>query len=292
MAAPLHLRRDAEHLADPLPALLVAAKQLAANVSLGIHGCRQSGMGESFWQYRQALPGDAMSAIDWRRSARSDTVFIREREWEAAHTVAIWADNALSMDFRGSGETTKGARANLLALALSVLLDKGGERVAFPATIAADPRHGERHLQRIAQALSDVSAERPEYGTAPDLPPLKPATTVLFSDFLGPDDQVFPALERAAKACHCGYLVRILDPQEESFPFDGRVVFESMGGGVSFETHRARALQEAYRARLAERTERLRDFAQRTGWHMLDHRSGESAQPVLLALFSGIGGRE
>ncbi len=292
MATPLHLRRDAEHLADPLPALLVAAKQLAANVSLGIHGRRQSGMGESFWQYRQALPGDAMSAIDWRRSARSDTVFIREREWEAAHTVAIWSDNALSMDFRGSGETTKGARANLLALALSVLLDKGGERVAFPATIAADPRHGERHLQRIAQALSDVPAKRPEYGTVPDLPPLKPATTVLFSDFLGPDDQVFPALERAAEACHRGYLVRILDPQEESFPFDGRVVFESMGGGVSFETHRARALQQAYRARLAERTERLRDFVRRRGWHMLDHCSGESAQPVLLALFGGIGGRE
>ncbi len=292
MVTPLHLRRDAEHLADTLPPLLVAAEQLAASVSLGIHGRRQSGMGESFWQYRQALPGDAMSAIDWRRSARSDTVFIREREWEAAHTVALWSDDALSMDYRGGGsETTKGARANLLALALAVLLDKGGERIAFPATPAAEPRHGERHLQRIANALAQPAADRPEYGAAPDYGPLKAATTVLFSDFLGSDDRIFPALENIATTIHRGYLVQILDPDEEAFPFDGRVVFESMGGGLSFETHRARALQQNYRKRLSERAERLQEFARKSGWHYIKHHTSDSPQATLLALFTGIGGQ-
>ena len=51
--------------------------------------------GENFWQYRQAVPGDPRSAVDWRRSGKSDQQFIREMEWEAAQTVSIWVDDAL-----------------------------------------------------------------------------------------------------------------------------------------------------------------------------------------------------
>lgn len=285
---PRHLRRDAEHLAGALPPLLLAAERLASSVSLGVHGRRQAGMGESFWQYRQALPGDEIAAVDWRRSGRSDTVYIREREWEAAHTVAIWADDAQSMDYRSRrGVQTKHQRANLLALALAVLLNKAGERVAFPDTPAGEPRHGARHLHRITQALATPRPARPEYGCAPDTGDFKPAGTILFSDFLGPEAGVFTAL-RAAQSGGAGYIVQILDESEESFPFDGRVVFESMGGALAFETHRARSLQPEYRARLAERCEALEAFARKSGWHYLKHHTGENAQQVLLTLYMGL----
>ena len=77
---PVGLRRDAEKIAGALPPLLAQAEFLAASVSMGFHGRRRAGHGENFWQYRQAVPGDARSQVDWRRSGKSDAQFIAWRE--------------------------------------------------------------------------------------------------------------------------------------------------------------------------------------------------------------------
>jgi uncharacterized protein (DUF58 family) len=78
------LRARAEALGQSLPPLLAEAELLAATVVLGDHGRRRAGMGDEFWQYRPAHAGDSARMIDWRRSARSDSHFVREREWQAA----------------------------------------------------------------------------------------------------------------------------------------------------------------------------------------------------------------
>ena len=80
-------QQQAEQLAATLPALLVAAERVAAIVAQGVHGRRRVGTGETFWQYRRHQSGDETTRIDWRRSARSAHVFIRENEWEAAESV-------------------------------------------------------------------------------------------------------------------------------------------------------------------------------------------------------------
>ena len=97
MSEAAHLREGAETLAGGLPPLLAAAEQLAATVLLGPHGRRRSGMGEEFWQYRPAMASDEARLIDWRRSARDDRLYVREREWEAAHNVWLWIDRSASM---------------------------------------------------------------------------------------------------------------------------------------------------------------------------------------------------
>ena len=82
---------------------------LAATVAMGFHGRRRAGNGENFWQYRQAVPGDPRSAVDWRRSGKSDQQFIREMEWEAAQTVSIWVDDAAVDGLPRGGEASAGA---------------------------------------------------------------------------------------------------------------------------------------------------------------------------------------
>lgn len=286
------LRRDSEGLAAAFPALMVEASRLAASVAMGEHGRRRAGVGEDFWQFRQALPGDDLASVDWRRSGRSDTAYVREREWESAHTVAIWADSAQSMDYRGKrGVSSKGERASLLAMALSILLSNSGERISFPATAAATSRSGERQLQRVERALITREEPRSEYGTVPGYGDLKAARSVYFSDFLGSDDQIFPPLTAVAERAGRGCLVHILDDTEEAFPFDGRVIFESMGGGLSFETHRAKGLREEYRAQLAERCDALEEFARQSGWQYLKHHTSQSPHAALLWLYMAIGGR-
>ncbi len=124
------LQEEAETLSAALPPLLVEAERLASAVSLGIHGRRKSGMGESFWQFRRYRAEDSSTAIDWRQSAKSPHLFVREREWEVAQSVWFWRDGSPGMRFR-SGAVGKLERASVLALALASALVRGGERVAL-----------------------------------------------------------------------------------------------------------------------------------------------------------------
>jgi len=91
---------EAKGIAEAMPEMLIEARRVALTVLAGWHGRRTSGRGETFWQFRPFVTGEAAAAIDWRRSARDDHLYVREKEWEAVHTVWLWADLSASMDFR------------------------------------------------------------------------------------------------------------------------------------------------------------------------------------------------
>ncbi len=88
-------RADGESrtLAASLPRLVLEARRIAANVIHGLHGRRRAGAGETFWQYRRFVSGEPSQNVDWRRSARDDHLYVREQEWEAAHTVWLAASS-------------------------------------------------------------------------------------------------------------------------------------------------------------------------------------------------------
>jgi uncharacterized protein (DUF58 family) len=290
LTAASDLRARAEALGSALPPLLAEAEHLAQTVILGAHGRRRAGMGDDFWQYRAALPGDSARAIDWRRSARSDTTFLREREWQAAQAVALWVDGSQSMEFTGeTGRVSKIGRARLLALALAVLLLRGGERVALAGQGA--PRTGRAQLLALAEAMARPGVS-PDYGTPSDTGLVPHGRAVFLSDFLGDMGPAELALSRAADRGVRGLLIQVLDPVELIFPFDGRTVFLSMGGTLAHETQEAGDLRERYLARLDERKARLADLARLSGWHYLSHDTGQPAQAALLWAYQALeGGR-
>ena len=287
MTVPARLRQGAEELAAPLPPLLAAAEHLAATVLLGRHGRRRAGIGDEFWQYRPTIPGDETRMIDWRRSARSDAHFVREKEWQAAQSVLIWLDRAKSMEF-ASAKTVppKRERAATLALALSVLLVRGGERVGL-TDLAMPPRSGELQLIRLASALSE-EPEEADFGAPETRGMLAQSRAVFLSDFLGDFEEVERALTKAADKGVKGALLQVLDPQEEAFPFDGRTIFESMGGGMRHETMKAGDLRSRYLDRLAARKAALTDLARATGWQYSTHHTDSSASSALLWLYAAM----
>src|ERR1700745_978544 len=117
-------------LAATMPRLILEARRVAATVIHGLHGRRRAGPGENFWQYRRFVSGEASQNVDWRRSARDDHLYVREQEWEAAHTVWIWPDRSASMAFASKGaRDSKLERSLVLSFALAELLVNGGERV-------------------------------------------------------------------------------------------------------------------------------------------------------------------
>lgn len=287
MTTHAQLRQRAEDLAAPLPHLLAEAEHLAQAVLLGAHGRRRAGMGDEFWQYRPARAGDEARMVDWRRSARSDAHFVREKEWQAAQSVLIWVDEAQSMAFSSDkNRPTKADRARLLVMAISVLLIHGGERVAL-AALGTPPRSSQLQLLRIAQSFT-TEKETEDYG-APVIRIMPPHSRALFvSDFMGDITSVEAQLTRAADRGVRGVLYQVLDPEEEAFPFDGRTIFESMGKTITHETLKAGDLRDRYLDRLARRKARLADLARATDWQYACHHTGDSAQSALLWLYGAL----
>jgi len=284
-AAP-SLRARAEAETARLPPLLARADRLARTVMMGEHGRRRAGTGDDFWQYRPVMPGDSRRAIDWRRSARSDAQFVRQREWKLAQSVMLWVDPAASMRFASRDHLPEKAdRARLLALAVALLLDRGGERVGMTGT-ALPPRRGAAQIARIAEALTTESAED---HAAPDMSGLVPhGRALLVSDFLGDPGPVRTALTAAADRGVRGVLCQVLDPAEEAFPYRGRTIFESVAGTLTHETLKAADLRDRYLARLAARKDELAALADATGWQYGCHHTDGSAQAALLWLHRAI----
>lgn len=285
------LRRDAEAASGALPPLLIAARRLVSTLAIGVHGRRRAGVGEAFWQYRAAEPGDSLARIDWRRSARSDRFYIREMEWEAAESVLFWCDHARAMDFRSDrSRYSKAERARLLTLTLSVLLNRGGERFGLIGTEAERLRTGETQVMRMAALLGQPRADAPDFGAPPRGLMPKAGKAVFLSDFMGPREALVPALLNAAGQGAGGVLVMVLDPVEAEFPFRGRTRFEGPAPGIRHETDEAAALRARYLDRLARRQDELAALARRTGWHLVVHRTDESPRLPLVRLHGILGG--
>jgi uncharacterized protein (DUF58 family) len=285
---PARREEEAHALAARVPALLVEAQRVAHTVSHGVHGRRRAGPGETFWQFRHFENTDSQSGIDWRRSASSDHLFVREREWEAAHTVWLWVDQSPSMMFRSKlSETMKGDRALVLGLAISELLARGGERVGL---IGSAPVSGRYAVRRLAEHVAREGAG--EDSLPPAAPLSRWSACLLFSDFLEPVPETAARLQALAGQGVRGHLVQIMDPAEETLPYDGRTEFAASEGGMRYIAGRAEALRDKYRARLAAHRDALREETRRLGWSFLLHHTDRPAEEALLALHNRLAGLE
>jgi uncharacterized protein (DUF58 family) len=248
-------------------------------------------VGEAFWQFRHYQPGDMSNRIDWRKSARSDTLLIRENEWEAANNVWIWCDRSASMDFQSSlSTTTKNDRAVLLSLALTALLVRGGERVGI---LGSDlpPATGQRIIRRMATVL--LGAREVEDPATLSLPPRfempRFSTAVFLSDFLEPVDQLVERLSTLATSEVSGHLVQILDPAEETLPYYGRTEFLGMEDDSSYTVGKAEKLQAEFNDKMSVHRARISEMAARLGWTYSLHRTDDTAQSALLKLYGLLG---
>ncbi len=265
-------RLAALSLAGDLPGVLLDARRLAASAP-GFHGRRRAGQGEAFWQYRDHSPEDGARLVDWRRSARGDRYFVREREREAAQTAWFWVDP--DAGFNWSSDPKRPAklhRARVLALALATLLARGGERVG---ALGHAPRRGANAVDRLALDLAAPmrDAEAPAR-----------ASLVFLSDFYAPLETWRSRLGAAAAAGAGGALVMIADPAEEIFPYRGRTLFQAPGAKTEALIGRAEAAREEYGLRLGEHRRAIRELGARAGFETMFHRTDHSPAPALALL--------
>ncbi|MEL6360118.1 MAG: DUF58 domain-containing protein [Pseudomonadota bacterium] len=297
------IRGEAEAAAGSLPALLAEARRLAQTISTGLHGRRQAGPGETFWQHRPYAFGDPVSTIDWRQSARSaDRYYVRQFEWESSAPVWIWRDPSASLDWQSSSKVPlKSQRTDVLVTALAILLSEAGERIAlFPNADGTPARffHGRRAPERVLEALlmPSVSTGKDKAASIkPDAPAIIPdvrvgAMAILVSDYLFPTKTLRTMLSAlTGRGARC-VLARIVDPAEEDFPFEGRVEFEDIETPDRLILGAADRAQSDYRRAFAAHRDGLQATAQSFGAPLIHHRTDMPASQALLGLYGAIAG--
>jgi len=296
-------RRQAEAIAGSLPPLLVAAYRVAATVEQGLHGRRRTGIGEAFWQFRRYQAGDPVGRIDWRQSAKRQAVHIREDEWEAVQTVWLWRDRSASMAYRSRPDLPqKRDRAEMLLLALAILLARAGERFAVLgcASPLAPGRVnpvivGRNGLERAAlmlaaddDATSEAETSIPKTLGANGVPPPAPlpahARVVLFGDFWLEPARLRERLAGFSARRVTGHLVQVVDPAELAPPFRGRTRVDGLENEPSLLVPRFEGTAEAYHRRLTEHHKALSDLARAAGWTFVRHTTDTSPALALLTL--------
>ena len=260
-----------------------------------MHGRRRVGQGEAFWQFRQYQPGDAAARIDWRESAKSQRLYVRETEWEAAQSVWLWRDASASMDYSsaryisGGDWPTKRDRAELILVALASLLVRGGERLTLLGSGIA-PMTGRVALSRLVELIE----HRP--GEAECRARIAGIRAAAASRAAGADRRIFwrrssafrPTVAQFAGAGLKGHLLQIADPAEEDLPFAGRVRFEGIEEREDIVISRVEGVREDYARRFRRHREGLADIARAVGWTLGYHRTDRAPQLALLALHAAL----
>ena len=207
---------QARTLAETMPRLILEARRIAATVIHGLHGRRRAGPGENFWQYRRFISGEPARRVDWRRSARDEHLYVREQEWEAAHTVWIWADRSPSMVFSSPlALETKLDRTLVIGFSLAEVLVQAGERVGMPGLMR--PTGSRNVLEKMANAIVHDVMERASL--PPGFAPSSLAEIVVLSDLWAPIADVRKTLSQLSATGAHGHIVQIVDPAEETFPY-------------------------------------------------------------------------
>src|SRR6476619_2523060 len=174
-------------LSSTMPRLILEARRVAATVIHGLHGRRRAGSGENFWQFRRFMSGEPSARVDWRRSARDDNLYVREREWEAAHTVWIWPDRSPSMAFTSRlARESKLDRSLTIAFALAEILVEAGERVGLPGLMR--PTGSRAVIDRMADAIIHDPAERTSLPQG--FAPASLSEIVVLSDLWSPIEEI------------------------------------------------------------------------------------------------------
>lgn len=269
-----------------VPDCLVEARRIANTVISGWHGRRKRGIGENFWQFRPYTDGESQLRIDWRRSARDDHTYIRDHEWEAAHTVWLWADMSPSMMYKSSfGTVSKESRALVIMLALAEILARSGERIGCPGIM--EPVSARNAAERLATALMHT----PLTGGLPQTTMIRNwSDVVLIGDFLDDADSIMDRLGPLARRGFRGHVVEIADPAEETFPYHGRTEFTDPETGEKLVSGRAETIREDYQRAYLARRDNLGQSLRHLGWTFVSHRTDHLASEALVALHIHLSG--
>jgi uncharacterized protein (DUF58 family) len=287
-----------------LAPLHLTARTVADGVYAGVHRSPKRGAGIEFGGHRNYVPGDDLRWLDRHALMRHTRLLVREFETETDRTLRLVLDATRSMSFRSAeAPGAKLAYAAVVAAALARIALASGDPVALDWLGGRDCRAlpgtaGREAFDRIVGALQDATpggdlTSDPAVVERSLLPVARHARrgsiVVLLSDLL---DLPRAAPERlAALATHRRTVVavRVLDPVEATFPFEGPVRLRSSEGSVLVETDGA-AAREGYLAALEGIAAELEDTLVPRGGKVVRAVTTDDPVAVVRSILAAAGG--
>lgn len=235
-----------------LSPLRLRARVLADGVWAGAHRSARRGTGIEFGGFREYVPGDDLRFLDRRSLLRFERLQVRQFETETDRAVRMLVDATASMAYVGSRAiASKYAYAALLAAALAHIASMSGDPAGL-SFLAGDKRtmlplaHGREAFERIVAALESQSALGDGRGAAQAqvLESLDHAAKVsrrgsviaVFSDLADLPAESVDRFAALAARNRRALVVRVNDPDELDFPFEGSLRLRALEGRSVVET--------------------------------------------------------
>jgi len=273
-----------------LGTLELKARTIVEGVLSGLHRSPFKGFSVEFAEYRQYIPGDDLSTIDWRVYARSDRYYVKKFEEETNLDCHLLLDVSGSMAY-GSHGITKFEYGACLAASLAYLLQRQRDAVGFMAfderivsMLPASARPG--HLRALLVTLArlrpgnETNVSKPLHHLAESL--VKRGMVVLISDLLDDPEAVVRGLKHFQYRGTDVVVFHVLDADELEFPFEHATRFEDLETREEV-TAVPGAVRDHYLRQIGSLVERYRRELGAVG---IDYQLLNTRQPLEMALLS------
>lgn len=292
--------RDVRFL-DPAVIARLGSMELKARTVVegflsGLHRSPYKGFSVEFAEYRQYLPGDDLSTLDWKVFARTDRHYVKKFEEETNLDCHLLLDVSASMAYRGGAAMPKVEYGSVLAASLAYLMSRQRDATGLiqfddkiTARLPASARPG--HLHSILLALDRLTpgarsnVGRPLHQLADALS--KRSLAVLISDLLDDPAEVVSGLKHLRFRGTDVIVFQVLDPYELHFPFKGASRFTDVESADEITADPARVREAYLEAMQALRTGYEKDLRS----HGIDFLTLDTSKPLDFALLAYLDAR-
>lgn len=288
------LRSVQEEVLERLGRVGVAARQAVESLLQGQHRSIHYGLSVEFAGHRPYQPGDDLRHLDWFVWARTDRYDIRVYEEETHLRATLVVDCSGSMAY-GSGRFTKLDYARMLGAALSLVMLQQADAVGLALVdhrirehypprstmghllslferLEAAPAGGETSLADVLDSLAERLSRR--------------GLVVLISDLFDDSEKLIQSLQHLRYRKQDVRVFQVVDPEEETFPFQGTYEFIGLEGEPSLKLDGDR-VRHVYQETLAEHRERIAAGCHATGIGLETCRTDEDLAMVLVRALTG-----
>jgi uncharacterized protein (DUF58 family) len=274
-----------------LGTLELKARTIVEGFLSGLHRSPFKGFSVEFAEYRQYIPGDDLSTIDWKVYARSDRHYVKKFEEETNLDCHLLLDVSGSMSYGSHHGVSKFEYGACLAASLGYLMNRQRDAVGLTAfaedvvaILPASSRPG--HLRALLVTLErlrpgrQTNVAKPLHNLADSL--TKRGLVVLISDLLDDPAEIIRGLKHFQFRGTDVIVFHILDADEIDFPFDRATRFEDLETSEEILAVPG-AVRDHYRKEMSNLIERYRRELGAIG---IDYQLLNTKHPLELALLS------
>lgn len=245
---------DPRTLAD-LQGLGLKARLIVEGYLSGLHRSPYHGFAAEFTEHREYVPGDDLRYVDWKVYGKSDRYYLKQFEEETNFACYLVLDTSESMAYRSDeAAVSKLEYAQYIAAALAHLIVQQKDAVGlvtFDRSVTQFVRASSQAsgLQQLFHVM-DRSPATGDSAMGPVFHDLaerikKRGLIVILSDFFDEMDDMVLGLKHFHHRRHDVSLLQVIDPAEQSFPFENPTLFKGLEE-LSEQLIEPRSLRDAY----------------------------------------------